>query len=51
MSTTLWGIPQEALSIIRKEALTNLEAVINRLLRIHTEDMDDLAEHLFDSYT
>jgi len=51
MFATLWGMPQEALSIIHKEASINLEAVISRLLRYNTEEMDDLAENLFDSYT
>ncbi len=45
-----WGITKTAMSILKLESLRNLEAVINRLFRFHTEEMDDLAEYLFDIY-
>jgi len=51
MNTTIWGITKNSLSIIHKEATKNLEAVVNRLFRFHTEEMDDLAEYLFDYHT
>jgi len=50
MSTTVWGVTKDSLAVIHKEALSNLEAVVNRLFRFHTEEMDDLAEYLFDCY-
>ena len=46
----VWGISKSMLRTIQAEAIKNLEAVINRLLRFDTEEMDALAEYLFDIY-
>ena len=45
-----WGISKETLRTLKTEATKNIEAVVNRLFRFHTEEMDDLAEYLFDIY-
>jgi len=50
MNATLWGISKDSLFAIKKEAKSNLEAVINRLFRFHMTEMDDLAEYLFNNY-
>ena len=46
----VWGISRETLRVLKAEAVKNIEAVVNRLLKFNTEEMDDLAEHLFDIY-
>ena len=46
----IWGVSKGTLKLLRIESLRNIEAVVNRLLRINTEEMDDLAEYLFDNY-
>ena len=50
MQITYWGITKRAFVSLNREAQTNIEAVINRLLRLNNTDLEDLAEYLFEQY-